>query len=78
MEGGPKSEATNSWPYFCQILTDFRNFFSLEDFFVNLQISRYYKSNHTLHMLPHSPWNVNVRKQATNDKLQGSVVVLHI
>jgi len=22
VQGGPKSEATKSWPYFCQILTD--------------------------------------------------------
>ena len=28
LQGGPKSEATNSWPYFRQILTDFPNFFT--------------------------------------------------
>jgi len=26
-----------------------------------------------LHLFPHTSWNINVRKQATNDKLQGSV-----
>ena len=27
MQGRPKSGATNSWPLFCHILTDFHNFF---------------------------------------------------
>jgi len=35
IQGVPKSEATNIWPSFCQILTDF-HFFSLEDAWVNL------------------------------------------
>ena len=43
----------------------------MENSWVNLQYGGYYKSHHTLHLLPH--YLVNVRKQATNDKLQGLV-----
>jgi len=28
MQDGPKSEATNSWPQFCQILTNFQILFT--------------------------------------------------
>jgi len=35
------------------ILDRFKNFFSLEDFLVNLQLNGYQKSQHTLHMLLH-------------------------
>jgi len=35
------------------ILNRFKNFFSLEDFLVNLQLNGYQKSHRTLHMLLH-------------------------
>jgi len=48
IQGEPKSEATNSWPYFCQILTDLHKFF-LGKFAVNWLL----KPPYFLHMLPH-------------------------
>jgi len=45
---GQKSGTTDSWPYFCQILTSFKKFQ-----LVNLQFGGYYKSHHTLYMLLH-------------------------
>jgi len=52
-----KSEARNSWLYFCEILADFYNFFSLLAYVATLPCE-------TLK---------NARKQAINDKLQGSI-----
>ena len=41
----------------------FKNFFSLEDSLVNLQLSGYQKSHRTLHMLLYYIlWNINVNK----------------
>jgi len=35
------------------ILNGFKNFFSVEDFLVNVQLNGYQKSHRTLHMLLH-------------------------
>jgi len=70
-----KRETPYSWWYLCQILTDFQN--SLSGwFFSKFAVTK------LLQIPPQSTpcvccqttlWNKNVRKQTTNDKLQGSV-----
>ena len=46
-------QGIESWPQFCQFLTDLRICFSLEDSLVNLQLKGYQKPHRTLHMLLH-------------------------
>jgi len=67
-----KSKATNSWPWVCQILTDFQ-FFVVR--FLGKFVVKWLFKNPTIPCICcHATlWNVNVRKQAVNDKLQSSV-----
>jgi len=72
IHGGPEREATNSWSSFCQSLNRFSIFFvSLEDFLVIKLVIK----NHTAPCVCcHTTlWNINVRKQAIDDKLQRTV-----
>ena len=72
-QSGPKSEATNSRPRLCRILTDLQSFFTerfLGKFAVNwlLKIPPFLAYVATL---PCENIRPNVRKEAINDKLQG-------
>ena len=69
IQGGPKSKvrthghnSVKSEPIY--------KMFSQENCLVNLQWSVHQKSHHSLHMLPRYLQNINVRKQAINDKKQ--------
>jgi len=61
-----KSETKNSWPWFCQILTDFQKL--LTGRFLRKVVTKNPKNHciccHTI------LWNINVIKRAINDKLR--------
>ena len=65
-----KTKSPYSCRYLCQIFTDFQNSFSV--WFSN-KFADYYPT--TPRICRHTtPWNINTRKQAINDKLQVRVV----
>jgi len=69
---GQKSEATNSWQQFCQILTDLH--FFIERFLGKFAVNCLLEIPPLLAYLTTLPSEIIiVRKQAINDKLQGSV-----
>jgi len=71
IQGGPKSEAANSWPYFCQILTDSQNFFT-RIFLGKFAVHCLLKKLAYVATLPCE--NIKFRmQQVINDKLQVSV-----
>ena len=69
IQGGPNNCTPNSWPYFCQIVTDFQNSF----------IGRFYSRFAEKWSLwvpqqccQSTLWNINARKQAISGDLQGN------
>ena len=78
VQGGPKSSATDSWPYGLSNLNRLKKT-SLEDYLVNLQLNGY----PVLKVPPHLacvatlPCETSVSaKQAINNKLQGRVTTI--
>jgi len=69
---GQESGATDSWPYFCQILTDLKNFIGifLCKFVVKWALNI---PPHLAHVATLPYETLMSAKQAINDKLQGSV-----
>jgi len=53
LQGGPKKRGHRRMTIILSILNRFKNFFSLKDSLVNLQLRGYQKSHRTLHMLLH-------------------------
>ena len=75
LQGGPKSRATNSLPYFCQILTDLRIFFTGR-FLGKLSVKWVLKIPPHLAYVATLPCETLLSaKQATDYKLQGSVAI---
>jgi len=68
LQGEPKNGATDSWSWFCQFLTDLRNFFTGK-----FAVKRFTKNPTTPCTCYHtSLWNINV-SNTSHYKLQGSV-----
>jgi len=76
VQGGPEKCTPNSWPYFCQILTN------LQDSFTGRSSSKFAVEG-LLWVQPHPAyfatlctlWISNSRKQIINDTLQGSAAI---
>jgi len=51
IQGGPKSGATDSWPYSCQILTDLQKIIYTGRFLGKFAVKQ--RTHHTLNMLLH-------------------------
>jgi len=72
IQGGPKSGVTDSWPYFCQILTDLEQF--IGRFLGKFAVKWILKISPHLAYVATLPFETLMSaKQAINDKLQGSV-----
>jgi len=70
---GQKNGATDSWPQFCQILTDFKNNFT-ERFLSKFAVKCMLKiPPHLAYVVTLPCETLMCAKQAVNDKLQGSV-----
>ena len=70
IQGGPKNGATDSWPYFYQVLTD------LENFFTGCWILKIQPHLAYVAILPRE--TLMSAKEAINDELQGSVLCSYI
>jgi len=68
VQGWSKKRGHKLMTIILSIRNKFKNFFSLKDSLVNLQSNGYQKSHRTLQTT-----YINVKKQAINDKIQGSV-----
>jgi len=70
---GQKSAAKDSWPYFCQILTDIKKF--TERFLGKFAVKWILKIQPHLACVATLPCEIlTLAKQAINDKLQGSYI----